>query len=83
MGDEYFCDTGSQNRYQNIWYTDDPLWDGAGCGPQSTCCTFNNPPWFYKQLRQPTTDDIEMRVCREEENSNDDIAIEMVDILVR
>ena len=62
------------------FYSEDPLWDGAGCGPQSTCCSFNNPPWFYKQLPQPTTDAIEMRVCRNEPASNEDIAIEIVEI---
>ena len=37
LGNDYFCDTGSSSRYANIFYSDDPLWDGAGCGPQSTC----------------------------------------------
>ena len=60
----YFCDTGSRDRFQLIFYPDDPLWDGVGCGPTSTCCSFNNPPWFCKQLPQPTTDNIELRLCR-------------------
>ena len=83
VGNDYFCDTGSSSRYARIFYSDDPLWDGAGCGPQSTCCSFNNPPWFYKQLPQPTTDDIEMRVCRSTNSSNEDISIEMFDIYIQ
>ncbi len=84
VGDDYFCDTGSRNDSRhNIFYSDDPLWDGAGCGPLSTCCSFNSPPWFYKQLPQPTTDDIEMRVCRNKVRDNEDIAIEIIDIFVR
>ena len=83
VGNDYFCDTGSSIGSLKIFYSDDPLWDGAGCGPQSTCCSFNNPPWFYKQLPQPTTDDIEMRVCRDEAESNEDIAIEMFDIYIQ
>ena len=83
VGDDYFCDTGSQNHYQLILYSDNPLWDGVGCGSQSTCCSFNNPPWFYKQLPQPTTDDIEMRLCRNYLRTNEDIAIEMANIYVR
>ena len=83
VGNDYFCDTGSQGQNQNIFYGDDPLWDGAGCGPLNTCCTFNNPPWFYKELPRPTTDDIEMRVCRDESSSNENIAIEMIDIYVQ
>ena len=61
----------------------DPLWDGAGCGPTSTCCSFNTPPWFYRQLPQPTTDDIEMRACRNEDASHEDIAIEMIEIYIQ
>ncbi len=81
VGNDYFCDTGSESRFQhNIFYGDDPLWDGAGCGPLNTCCTFNNPPWFHKELPEPTTDDIEMRVCKN--NVEEDIAIEMVSIYV-
>ena len=40
----------------NARYSDDPLWDGAGCGDSSTCCQFNNPP---SSLPQATTDDVE------------------------
>ena len=63
VGNDYFCDTGSEQRSVETFYPDDPLWDGAGCGPYSTCCSFNTPPWFYKQLPQPTTEEIELRVC--------------------
>ena len=30
----------------------------------STCCSFNNPPYFTKQLPNPTTDDLEVRQCQ-------------------
>ena len=83
VGNDYFCDTGSNYlNNNNIFYSDDPLWDGAGCGPLNTCCSFNNPPWFYKLLPQPTTDDIEMRVCRSDPTGNEDIGIEMFDIYI-
>ena len=82
VGNDYFCDTGSSGTaVSGVFYGDDPLWDGAGCGPLNTCCSFNNPPWFYKQLPQPTTSDIEMAVCRD--FSDEDIAIETVEIYVQ
>ena len=31
-------------------YTADPLWDGEGCDETNTCCDFNSPPWFCKDL---------------------------------
>ena len=66
IGEDYFCDTAvtaTQRRPTTVLYADDPLWDGQGCGPTSTCCSFNRPPWFCKQLPQSTTDDLELRVC--------------------
>ena len=82
VGNDYFCDTGSKQRYQyGVFYSEDPLWDGAGCGPLNTCCSFNNPPWFHKLLPQPTTDDIEMRVCKY--HPHEDIAIETIELLVQ
>ena len=83
VGNDYFYDTGSSNRYQlGRCYSDDPLWDGDGCGPLNTCCSLNNPPWFYKELPQPKTDDIEMKVCRNSGIADEDIRIETVDIYV-
>ena len=59
------------------------LWDGAGCGPDSTCCSLNNPPYFYKDLSYTTSTDIEMRVCRDEGSGNEDIAIRNFEFYVQ
>ncbi len=37
-----------------------------------------NPPWFCKQLPQPTTDDIELRLGAESSISNEDSLLEIV-----
>ena len=84
VGNDYFCDTGTIRKGDITgFHSDDPLWDGAGCGPQSTCCSFNSPPWFHKELPQATTDDMEIRVCRNEGRANEDIAIEIVELYVQ
>ena len=83
IGQDYFCDSASRGNFQFIFYPDDPLWDGAGCGPTSSCCSFNNPPWFCKQLPQPTTDDIELRLCNDESLNDEDIAIETIELYVQ
>ena len=82
VGKDYFCDTGSRNRWSYTFYPDDPLWDGEGCEGNSTCCEFNNPPWFCKQLPRPTTDDIELRICGNEAISNENTPIEQVEIYI-
>ena len=84
VGNDYFCDTGNQySNQQPDFYSANPLWDGEGCGQHSTCCIFNTPPWFHKQLHYVTTDDIEMRVCRDGPNWQEDIAIEEFHIYVQ
>ena len=82
VGDDYFCDAGTVTLAFHIFYGDNPLWDGSGCGSTSTCCSFNTRPWFLKELSPPTSDDIEMRVCRDESRANEDIAMSSVEIYV-
>ena len=83
IGQDYFCETGSRDRFKKHFYADDPLWDGQGCGGTSSCCSFNNPPWFCKQLPQPTTNDIELRLCADHDISNEDTPLEIVEIYVK
>ena len=83
IGQDYFCETGGERHSQLLFYADDPLWDGQGCGGTSTCCSFNNPPYFCKQLQQPTTDDIELRLCVDEHPGNEDVPIELVEIYIQ
>ena len=65
------------------FHSDDPLWDGDGCTANSTCCSFNNPPYFIKSLDNPTTDDIELRMCNYHSLGYSNIAVEFVEIYVK
>jgi hypothetical protein len=84
VGDDYFCETGnfSSDPFQ-AFFKDDPLWDGDGCGSNSTCCQFNNPPWFTKTLPAPTTDDIELRLCHLRSTSSADVPIELIELYTK
>ena len=84
VGDNYFCESGnptSVNRLDRV-FTNDPLWDGDGCGPTTSCCKKNNPPQFCTTLPQATTDDIEVRICLDESTNNENVIISLVDIHV-
>ena len=83
VGNDYFCDTGSSQRYELRFYPDNPLWDGQGCGTLNTCCSFNNPPWFMKQLPASTRDNIEMRLCANQARSNEDIVFETLELYIQ
>ena len=86
VANDYFCETGvPPNQFLSfeMFYSDDPLWDGRGCGPTSTCCSFNNPPWFCKQLPQSTTADLEIRACGFGSGSDDNTPVELVEVYVK
>ena len=86
VGQNYFCESGLTrwNGTTGVFWPDgDPLWDGQGCGPTSSCCTFNSPPWFNVQLSSPTTDDIEIRICATNGFQIEDTPIEFIDLYVK
>ena len=84
VGNDCFCDSAVRDgRFtSSVFFPDDPLWDGQGCGSTSTCCEFNSPPWFCKQLPQPTTDDIELRICNGNPPGSDDTPFESIEIYI-
>jgi len=51
----------------------DPLWDGNQC---------YGPTTFYRELLEPTTENIEMRVCRDDDQTNEDILLTLVELYV-
>ena len=85
VGNNYFCDTGNAGPgfTGSFVHSDDPLWDGQGCGPTDACCEFNTPPWFCTTLPQPTSDDIELRICADQHREHEeDIYVYFIDIYV-
>ena len=84
VGNDYYCESGTYNSPLYILYADDPLWDGQNCdGPESTCCTNPNMPWFLKTLNETTTDDIELRVCSDQGLPDEDIPLDIIEIYVK
>ena len=88
IGNDYFCESGnSASTYSNSqFYPNDPLWDGQGCG-SSSCCELSyppgvTPPWFCKQLPQATTNDIEVRICGDQDTGNEDTPVELIEIYI-
>ena len=61
VGNKYYCESGHGNTNDHGVYhfiISDPLWDGSGC-IYSNCCSVTNQPWFYRQLNESTSADIE------------------------
>ncbi len=83
IGNDYFCETACRTTYSDRYYWDDPLWDGKGCGRFSTCCEGKGKPWFVKRFSESISSQIEVRVCCDQDRSNEDIAIEQIEIYVQ
>ena len=82
VGNDYFCDSGRESGVSRRFFTD-PLWNGAGCSSVSSCCSFNNPPWFRKTLPSITNQDIEMRLCHNQDIDDEDVGVESVELYVQ
>ena len=83
IANDYFCESGNPTSSANLGtlYTDDPLWDGEGCGgDEGPCCNAPGIPWFHKVLDSPTTYYIELRVCGDESTGNEDNPVSMYEI---
>ena len=86
VGQNYFCETGltQWNTTDGIfWPNGDPLWDGQGCGPTSSCCTFNSPPWFNVRLPSTSTDYVEVRICNSKGIGRSDTPIQFMELYVK
>ena len=85
IGNDWFCEAGPVANWQRgVIYSDNPLWDGMGCdGPESTCCTANNPPWFCKDLPSATNENIEVRSCGDQHQNDEDILVSYYEIYVQ
>ena len=84
VGNDYYCESGFGSIPCELFCADDPLWDGQNCnGPESTCCTNPNIPWFLKTLDETTTDNIELRVCNNDGLPDEDTPLDIIEIYVK
>ena len=86
VGNNYYCESGNpSSTFEHtdvLRYTSDPLWDGQQCEGQ--CCSDGRtPPWFSVTLANPTTDDIEVRICGTEPTRNEDTSISLMELYVQ
>ncbi len=84
VGTNYFCDAGNRHEIFTAFLTQDLLWDGAGCGGNgTTCCDYNEPPWFFRRLDVATSDDLEVRICADQYTTNENTIITHMELYVK
>ena len=75
VGSHYFCDTHGTT-------TNTEVWDRTGCSA-TTCCHFNNLPWFNMSFYTTYTQDIQVRLCTDEDFDNEKISLTELEIFVQ
>jgi len=85
VGSNYYCESGVND---GIWDVDsyrlsDSLWDGLNCPAGNTCCDNPNLPWFYRELDVVTVDDVEVRICTNQDFSNETILVDQLVLYIQ
>ena len=83
LGNDYYCDSGSDDRPSPTTFYTDVLWEGKGCPPTNFCCSNSGMPWFCKTLKEPTVDNIEVRNCHNSPSDDEDTAISLIELYIR
>ena len=86
VGSDYYCESAiSAGSWKPpVLYSNDPLWDGQDCnGLERTCCDPPNLPWFCKKLPEPTTEDLEFRICGDQAVADEDVPIDLAELYIQ
>ena len=85
IGNNYFCESGNPTSNANQLFIADPLWDGQNCGSfESTCCSAPGIPWFHRDYGSTTTTDyIELRVCGDQQTTDEDTPVGFYEIYIK
>ena len=82
-GSKYYCESGYDGTGDpsSVLYTGDPLWDGEQCESEGSFCS--TAPWFTVDLINPTTDDIEVRICSDNYEDEEDTPIHFLELYIQ
>ena len=83
IGNDYYCDSASDDLPTPTTFYTHPLWEGKGCPPTNFCCSKSGMPWFCKTLPEPMVDDIEVRNCHNSPSTDEDTAVSLIELYIR
>ena len=55
---------------------------GYGCLTYSGCCAQLGMPWFYRRTPVPVSENIEVRICKDNPYGDEDTAVEEMEVFV-
>ena len=82
--DHFYCESGVTSSIgQTVYYTSDSVWNGRSCSSENSCCSKPNQLWFYQQLLLTSSDNIEVRICYDEEFGHEGVLVKELQLYVR
>ena len=83
VGTNYYCESGynGTSNPSSVLYSSDPLWDGSQCESEGSCCS--TAPWFTVDLVNSTSDDIEVRICADYYEHEEDTPIHLLELYIQ
>ena len=86
---DYYCESGfripsaDSEPIAGVFYSSDVLWDGEKCGNSEVrCCSPPTLPWFCKTFPIPISEDLEVRICTDETQQNENVALELFELYI-
>ena len=86
VGNHYYCESGITGPHRgnfNKLFNKDPLWDGASCLPENSCCHDAGMPWFFRQFPTTTTEHIKVRICHDQGFGDEGVVVEQLQLYVQ
>jgi len=87
VGEHFYCESGNLgtvNYEHDVCYTADPLWDGISCfASKNNCCTNVDLPWFQREFVLQQYGDIEVRICYDQNFSDEAVLVDQVQLFVQ
>ena len=81
--DDYYCQSGSQLFPDHDTYNMLPLWIGHGCtNDRDNCCANAGLPWFYREFPAPQHENIEVRICCNQDYSDEAVLVDKLCISI-
>jgi len=83
VNNDWYCESGAYNTVSgSTYFFEDPLWDGYGC-ITSNCCNNSTQPWFYRELDEMTSSNIEARICTHYTSSLGTVVIDLLELYIQ
>ena len=87
IGSHYYCESALEppGEFTYIVYVNDTLWDGEQCcHNEVSCCPTNSKmPWFYRLLDSSTSEDIELRVCYDQDYPDENTPLDTIELYIK